>query len=233
MYPLLYAMVADGFDELFTDAESEEDESSIEDMIVRQTVGTVLTLLTRRSMGNIPNLLPSFMIEQFNKNMLGDFREGDYDPFKHSIVFSQFNEGDLKKKGLIETAIGILSGPMGPLLKTLQRSTDLSVRAITNNTEESRQKNMDELTSRMTLEALGNLGLIPFYKDVRRVVMKEMFEDATKDRKALKLKKERKQYMEFLKISDPTEYKKQLKIDKSKKSNSNSTVNNSGSAIIP
>ena len=211
MYPLLYGMVANGFDELFTDAESEEDESSIEDMIMRQTVGTVLTILTRRSMGNIPNLLPSFMIEQFNENMLGDFREGDYDPFKHSIVFSQFNQGDLKKKGLIETAIGILSGPMGPLLKTLQRSTDLSVRAITNKTKESRQKNMDELTNRMVLEAFGNLGLVPFYKDVRRVVMKEMFEDATKDRKALKLKKEREQYMEYLEENDPEEYRIRLR----------------------
>ena len=235
MYPLLYGIVAAGFDELFTDVETEEDESSIEDMIMRQTVGTVLTLLTRRSMGNLPNLLPSFMIEQFNKEMLGDFREGDYDPFKHSIVFSQFNEGDLKKKGLIETAIGILSGPMGPLLKTLQRSTDLGVRAITNKTEESRQKNMDELTSRMVLEALGNLGLIPFYKDVRRVVMKEMFEDGVIDRRKSKTKKQRKQYMEFLKISDPTEYKKQLRLDKLKKSNStsSSTIDNSGSSIIP
>jgi len=87
----------------------------------------------------------------------------------------------------------------------------------------------------MTLEALGNLGLIPFYKDVRRVVMKEMFEDGVIDRRKSKTKKQRKQYMEFLKISDPTEYKKQLRLDKLKKSNStsSSTIDNSGSSIIP
>ena len=71
---------------------------------------------------------------------------------------------DLKKKGLIETAIGIVAGPMGPIIKTLQRSTDLAVRSITNKTEESREKNKKELTNRMALEVMGNLGLIPFIK---------------------------------------------------------------------
>lgn len=219
MYPLLLSLVSDGFDELFTDAEYEEDDSSIEDMITRQTIGTVLTLLTRRSMGNIPNLLPAFGVEKFNEYMLGDFREGEYDPFKHSITFSQFNEGDLKKKGLIETAIGILAGPMGPMIKTLQRSTDLTVRSITNKTEESREKNKKELTNRMALEVMGNLGLIPFYKDVRRVVMKEMFEDDVVERRKSKKAKERKQYLDFLKINDPNEYRYQLRQDKLKEAN--------------
>ena len=219
MYPLLLSLVANGFDELFTDAEYEEDDSSIEDMITRQTIGTVLTLLTRRSMGNIPNLLPSFGVEKFNEYMLGDFREGEYDPFKHSITFSQFNEGDLKKKGLIETAIGILAGPMGPMVKTLQRSTDLAVRSITNKTEESREKNKKELTNRMALEVMGNLGLIPFYKDVRRVVMKEMFEDDVVKRRKSKKAKERKQYLDFLKINDPNEYRYELRQDKLKEAN--------------
>ncbi len=218
MYPLLLSLVSDGFDELFTDAEYEEDDSSIEDMITRQTIGTVLTLMTRRSMGNIPNLLPAFGIEKFNEYMLGDFREGEYDPFKHSITFSQFNEGDLKKKGLIETAIGILSGPMGPIIKTLQRSTDLAVRSITNKTEESREKNKKELTNRMALEVMGNLGLIPFYKDVRRVVMKELFEDDVIKRRKSKKTKERKQYLDFLKDNDPKEYRYQLRQDKLKNS---------------
>jgi len=232
MYPLLLSLVANGFDELFTDAEYEEDDSSIEDMITRQTIGTVLTLLTRRSMGNIPNLLPSFGVEKFNEYMLGDFREGEYDPFKHSITFSQFNEGDLKKKGLIETAIGILAGPMGPMIKTLQRSTDLTVRSITNKTEESREKNKKELTNRMALEVMGNLGLIPFYKDVRRVVMKEMFEDDVVKRRKSKKAKERKQYLDFLKINDPNEYRYELRQDKLKEADKISSDVIGGADVI-
>ena len=75
---------------------------------------------------------------------------------------------------------------------------------------------MDELTSRMTLEALGNMGLIPFYKDVRRIVMKEMFEDGVIQRREVKARKERKKYMDFLKVDDPEEYRYELKQDKAK-----------------
>jgi hypothetical protein len=34
---------------------------------------------------------------------------------------------------------------------------------------------MEELESRMALEAVGNLGLIPLYKDVRRIMMSDFY----------------------------------------------------------
>ena len=216
MYPILYGVFSQGFDELFTNAEVEEDESDIEDIIMRQTVGTMLQLMTRRSIGNVPNLLPSYGIEKFNELMLGDFREGDYNPFKHSISFSQFNEDDIAKKGFSATMLKIFAGPMGPIVNTVERSVALLLRSQNNKTQESRDKNMDELTSRMALEALGNMGLIPFYKDVRRVVMKEMFEDGVIQRREVKARKERKKYMDFLKINDPKEYRYELRQDKLK-----------------
>ena len=216
MYPILYGVFSQDFDELFSNAEVEEDESDIEDIIMRQTVGTMLQLMTRRSIGNVPNLLPSYGIEKFNELMMGDFREGDYNPFKHSISFSQFNEDDIAKKGFSATMLKIFAGPMGPILNTVERSVALLYRSQNNKTKESRDKNMDELTSRMTLEALGNIGLIPFYKDVRRVVMKEMFEDGVIQRREVKARKERKKYMDFLKVDDPEEYRYELKQDKAK-----------------
>jgi hypothetical protein len=217
MYPILYGVFSQGFDELFSNAEIEEDESDIEDIIMRQTIGTMLQLMTRRSIGNVPNLLPSYGIEKFNELMLGDFREGDYDPFKHSISYSQFNEDDIAKKGFIATMAKIFSGPMGPILNTVERSVALLYRSQNNKTKESRDKNMDELTSRMALESLGNMGLIPFYKDVRRIVMKDMFEDGVIERREAKARKERKKYMEFLKVDDPEEYRYELRKDKAEK----------------
>ena len=217
MYPILYGVFSEGFDELFSNAEIEEDESDIEDIIMRQTIGTMLQLMTRRSIGNVPNLLPSYGIEKFNELMLGDFREGDYDPFKHSISFSQFNEDDIAKKGFSATALKIFAGPMGPILNTVERSVALLYRSQNNKTKESRDKNMDELTSRMALESLGNMGLIPFYKDVRRIVMKDMFEDGVIERREAKARKERKKYMEFLKVDDPEEYRYELRKDKAEK----------------
>jgi hypothetical protein len=217
MYPILYGVLSQGFDELFSNAEIEEDESDIEDIIMRQTVGTMLQLMTRRSIGNVPNLIPSYGIEKFNELMLGDFREGEYNPFKHSISFSQFNEDDIAKKGFTATFAKIFAGPMGPILNTVERSVALLYRSQNNRTKESRDKNMDELINRMTLESLGNMGLIPFYKDIRRIVMKDMFEDGVIERREAKAKKERKKYMEFLKVDDPEEYRYELKQDAAEK----------------
>jgi len=58
------------------------------------------------------------------------------------------------------------------------------------------------------------MGLIPFYKDVRRIVMKEMFEDGVIQRREAKAKKERKKYMDYLKENDPDEYRFELREEK-------------------
>ena len=113
MYPILYGVFSQGFDELFSNAEIEEDESDIEDIIMRQTIGTMLQLMTRRSIGNVPNLLPSYGIEKFNELMLGDFREGDYDPFKHSISFSHLMKMILLRKVLLPLWQKYLLGQWG------------------------------------------------------------------------------------------------------------------------
>jgi len=49
--------------------------------------------------------------------------------------------------------------------------------------EETKQKYMDELTLRMAVEAAGNLGLLPLYKDARRILLKDMFKDKPKESK--------------------------------------------------
>ena len=41
--------------------------------------------------------------------------------------------------------------------------------------QETRDKAMKEIEERLILEVLGNLGLVPLYKDVRRVVIKDLF----------------------------------------------------------
>ena len=122
---------------------------------------------------------------------------------------------------------------MGPIVNTVERSVSLLYRSQNNQTQESRDKNMDELTSRMALEALGNMGLIPFYKDVRRVIMKEMFEDGVIKRRNTKAKKERKKYMDYLKINEPKKYRYELRQDKKNNSNTIGGGNTiSGGSVI-
>ncbi len=212
MYPILYTVLSQAFDqELFGVDDESEDESDIEDIITRQVVGTMLSLMTRKSMGNIPNLVPSMLIEQFNEKALDGLREGDYDAYKHSIVYNQLSLDQIEDKGLTKTAVGVLAGPFGPIIKTLERMTSLGFRSINNATKESREKNKEELTNRMVLELLGNSGLVPFYKDIRRAVVKDFFADDVKNRKRSKREKERREYLEYLKTEDPSEYRRELR----------------------
>lgn len=196
-YMVVYSTLTSELDELLFDADDNKDDD-LEDLISRQTVGSILTLLTRGTLGNIPVIPINYMIEQgINEPFLGDFRDNqEYDPYKHAIVFSQLTNRDLKEKDFGELMVKIFAGPYGPLVASLIRTGELGTRAVFNKTKESRDKNIEELTNRMTVEALGNSGLIPFYKDVRRILLKKRFADKPSLTKA-QLKELQEKYPEY------------------------------------
>ena len=82
------------------------------------------------------------------------------------------------------------------MIASIIRTGELGTRAVFNKTKESREKNIDELTNRMTVEALGNSGLVPFYKDVRRILLKKRFFEKPK-LTAKELKELREKYPEY------------------------------------
>ena len=196
-YMVVYTALTSELDDLLFDAEDDRDDD-LEDLVARQTVGSVLSLLTRGTLGNIPVIPINYMLEQgINEPFLGDFRDNqEYDPYKHAIVFSQLSNQDLKEKDIGELMIKIFSGPYGPLIASIIRTGELGTRAVFNKTKESREKNIDELTNRMTVEALGNSGLVPFYKDVRRILLKKRFFEKPK-LTAKELKELREKYPEY------------------------------------
>jgi hypothetical protein len=176
-----YTALTQLFDEeLFGAEEKEEDkEKDFASLLARQFIGSTLSLGLRRQLGNIPAIPVNFMIEHgINEPFLGSIRNGEeYDPYKHSLIFNQLGKQDLQKDfGLnLDTLIRIFGGPYGPLAKSLLRTGRVGSRAVFNKTEAGREKNIDELTNRMTIEVLGNLGLLPFYKDIRRIILKQMY----------------------------------------------------------
>lgn len=200
-YVAVYSVLSSIMDEELFDAKDDKEED-IEDILTRQTVGSVLTLLTRGNLGNIPSIPINFMLESMiNEPYLGDLRNNEeYDPYKHSIVFSQLNKEDLQKKNLAEIGMKIFAGPYGPMLATALRTGTLAVRSQFNLTPESRAKNLEELTNRMSFEALGNSGLIPFYKDIRRALVKKRF-NKPKPLTKTQLKELKKNYPEYFQDS--------------------------------
>ena len=162
------------------DVEEEEDE--LENQLTRQLVGTGSTLILKRSFGNVPAIGISLGIELLNEKYGEDLRSGEeYDEFENSLVFSQIGLNEFRKAPLEVLLTKTFSGPYTPLARSLSRGVKVAQRLTGSAKEETKQKYMDELTGRMAIEAVGNLGLFPFYKDVRRILLKDMFKDKPKE----------------------------------------------------
>ena len=174
-YMVVYSTLTSLLDDELFDAEDYRDDD-LEDVMARQMIGSVLTLITRGSLGNLPNIPLSFALEYgINEPALGDLRDNkEYDPYFHSIVFSLINKEDLSGPPE-EVFMEIMAGPYGPLMRTLSRIVTLSSRAVTSKQMQTRKRAEEELTERMTIEIMGNLGLLPFYKDIRRIMLKDRF----------------------------------------------------------
>ena len=186
LYAVLYSVIANQADKVFGAPEDEdaEDLDKIGFMLTRQLTGSIGTLLSRGTLGNIPNIPITMGLEAINEKYLQSLRDDEkFDPFKHAMVYSQLGTKDLAEKNLNDLFIGVFSGPYGPLVKSAERGKTLITRSLTNKTKKGRDRAKDELTKRMSYEALGNLGVLPFYKDVRRIVNKIYFEDYAKTKK--------------------------------------------------
>ncbi len=177
-YMVMYSMLTSLMDdELFDVKDDKREDDDLEDMMVRQLVGSSLGLMTGGTLGNFAKIPINFMLEYgINEPLMKDFRKGEYDPFVHSMVFSQINQDDLASGDLLKVAGKVLAGPYGPLLKTLIRSGTVITRLNSDTAKpETIAKYEKELEERLAVEALGNLGLLPFYKDIRRIILKDMF----------------------------------------------------------
>ena len=174
-YMVMYTLLTQLMDEELFGVEDDDSEEDFEYLIARQLVGAGVSLVSRGQLGNIPLIPFNMLIEEGNERFGEELRDGEeYNKYKHSLVFNQIGKQDLQEKDLANNLIGLAAGPFGPLWKTLSRSAELLQRTQTGG-DVARKKAMDELTTRMAVEVSGNLGLFPFYKDYRRIMLKSMF----------------------------------------------------------
>lgn len=184
-YMILYQFLSNMFDTVMggmfgLDVEEEEDE--LENQLTRQLVGTGSTLILRRAVGNVPAIPISLLIEYLNEQYGEDLRSGEeYDEFENSLVFSQIGLNELRKGKAEVIGTKAFLGPYTPLARSVSRGVKVAQGLTGSAKEETKQKYMDELTLRMSIEAAGNVGLLPFYKDVRRILLKDMFKDKPKE----------------------------------------------------
>jgi hypothetical protein len=175
-YSLLSTMLANGLVSLVTDDEEPEDEKSFMQKFGQALASTGTGLILGRDFGNLTKGLINYGVEEMNDEFLTDLRDGEYDPYKDAISFSFIPRAKEGQQTNLTDFITNMGGSFGPALKT----SDLIARKLfeaPKKQEEAIERGENETQIRIPLEVLGNLGYVPLYKDIRKVVMHELYKE--------------------------------------------------------
>jgi hypothetical protein len=165
--------------------DDDDDEKTLLQTLYQSAVSSATTLFFGRNFGNVVRSAENYFIEQANKEYGEDIglRNKEYDPFKDAIQFNQFEKVDE-----ISDFAAIMAGPLGPVInagtlgwKLATKEAPKEDRAI-----ETRRKEW----YRFGLEAAGSVGLVPLYRDVRKVTMDWVYDELKKEQKEKAEKKE-------------------------------------------
>ena len=200
LYSMIGTVMAESLGSLFTDDDDEFDPTApdkIKDFekLLGQAFFSAFTSLTLgRDFGNATKAIVNYGVEEFNESQLEFLRDGDYNQFRDALQYNIIP----RNKGARGTDAGdflkrVLAA-YGPLVGT----TDLLIQTLTEEpkkTLEARERQIAEQQIRLPLEIMGNLGLIPLYKDIRNMVLKSLYGDLTRAQRQLKNKKKQREEM--------------------------------------
>jgi hypothetical protein len=179
MYTLLSSTLAAALTGLFVDDEDEENEKSLLQKTGQAMASSATSLLLGRDFGNATKGLINYGVERANEEYLDFLREGEYDPYKDALQYTIVPPDKKGKKTDAGDLLMNMMGPFGPAAKT----ADLAIRKATEDDKKEADaiaRSEKETAIRLPLEVLGNLGMIPLYKDVRKVVNAELYKDISK-----------------------------------------------------
>ncbi len=182
-YSFLSTEMIDVFMSLLGFDDDEEDEDTLLQKVGQATGSALTGLLLGRNFGNLVKAPINIGVEEINKEFLDFLREGEYDPYKNSLQYTIIPKDERKKGQAIEYIKGF-SGAFGPAISTAARTIEVAARSP--KTPDAVERRMKELTTRTPLEILGNTGYIPLYKDVRRIMMHELYKDMKKAKSSRK-----------------------------------------------
>jgi len=167
----------------FSEAQYEDDSAngmkSVEKMLGQAFVSTFTSLLFGRDLGNATKSMVNLGLEEFNEQYLQILRDGEYDKFRDAIQYTIIPEGKSGRGPKFFDIAQNLFAAFTPMLKT-------GVLAV-NTAFDSDRKEPDAIKRqqdvrfiRLPLEILGTLGFIPLYKDVRKIVLANMYKGLRK-----------------------------------------------------
>jgi hypothetical protein len=154
--------------------DDEEDDKTFLQKVGQYTTSTITGLIFGRDFGNATRSVVNFGLEKMNEKYLDALREGEYDPYQDAIQYSILPNDPKKTNTDLGDIIMKLGGSTGPAMKT----ANLIIKKATEEPKkeaEAIERSDREIYQRIPLEVLGNAGFIPLYKDVRKILMADMY----------------------------------------------------------
>jgi len=197
--------------------EEKETEKTFLQKLSQSLASSATMLLLGRDFGNGVKLLTNVGVEKINEEYFDFLRNGDYDPYEDYISYSAIPKSKKGHQTDLGDFLTVFTGSFTPLLKTL----DLGIKKAFEDPKKEPaaiQRQKAEMYQRLPIEILGNMGLIPLYKDVRNVLMGQIYESLGQEMKKEKIS-EKERAIEKVKLGkyetrtdmkryDPELYKK-------------------------
>jgi len=174
VYGIMTQMLGSLMTSLILGDDDEEDDKTFLQKVGQYFVSTVTGLIFGRDFGNATRSVVNFGLEKVNEKYLDALREGDYDPYQDAIQYSILPNDPKKNNTDLGDIIMKLGGSTGPAMKT----ANLIIKKATEEPKkeaEAIERSDREIYQRIPLEVLGNAGFIPLYKDVRKVLLADMY----------------------------------------------------------
>ena len=167
--------------------DDEEDEKSFGQKVGQATASAFTSMFIGRDFGNAIKVPANIGIEKINEKYLDFLRDGKYDPYKDAIQYTVTPTGEQSKPTDFGNLFANLSGSFGPAIKTanliIEKMTEPEKKKA--EAQDIREK---EIGIRIPLEVLGNLGFVPLYKDIRKIVLADIYKDMGKKSSASQIK---------------------------------------------
>jgi len=168
------------------DEEEKETEKSFMQKFGQALASTATSLLVGRDFGNFVKVFSNAGVEKINEEYFDFLRNGDYDPYDDDISYSAMPKERKGHQIDLGDYITMFTGSFTPLAKTV----DLAIRKAHEDPKKEgpaieRQK--AEIYKRLPLEILGNMGLIPLYKEAKDVLMSQIYSSLEQEIKAEKI----------------------------------------------
>ena len=174
VYGIMSQMLGSLMTGLILGDDDEEDDKTFLQKVGQYIASTVTGLVLGRDFGNATRSVVNFGIEKMNEKYLDALREGEYDPYQDAIQYSIVPNDPKKTNTDLGDIVTKLGGSAGPSIKT----ADLIIRKATEEPKKEAdaiERSDREIYQRIPLELLGNTGFIPLYKDVRKILMADMY----------------------------------------------------------